>query len=398
MIILAIETSCDDTGISILKISTSSSGGEISKLEVKSNIISSQTDLHQEYGGVYPTLAKREHQKALVPALKKTLKQSKILKTAISAASQKPKELKLKKLKNIFSREKYLLKELNKFLKENSRPKIDAIAVTEGPGLEPCLWVGINFAKALSYCWNLPVIAVNHIESHLLANFIEKPQILKSKKEKLFPAIGLVISGGNTQIILMKEIGNYKIIGETQDDAAGECFDKTARVLGLPYPGGPSIANEAAKSKNNKNKFQIDLPRPMLNHKNYDFSFSGLKTAVLYSHKKRIRKERNSAQYIAEMSKEIQQAIIDVLIKKTIKAAKDYQAKSILIGGGVAANQELRKQFILTLKNKNLNFKFLVPLKKHCTDNAAMIGLTAYFHQNEAKPWKNLQAQANLRL
>jgi N6-L-threonylcarbamoyladenine synthase len=215
----------------------------------------------------------------------------------------------------------------------------------------------------------------------------------------------------------MKEIGSYKIIGETRDDAAGECFDKTARILGLPYPGGPAIAAEAVKLSTIHHKLQIKLPRPMINSKDYDFSFSGLKTAVLYDFKKRPEKIRRSKEYIREMAKEIQQAIIDVLIKKTIKAAKDYRVKSIILGGGVAANKELRKQFNYTLQTIHYSLNFLVPPKIFCTDNAAMIGIAGYFNTElpkeakvrkkmkfsfdrgkASKDWKKIKVNANLRI
>ena len=328
MIILAIETSCDDTCIAIIRVS----GKKSPRFKILSNIISSQTKIHKKYGGVYPSLAKREHQKNLPLVLEKALNKAK-------------------------------------------KPKIDLIAVTVGPGLDPCLWTGINFAKTLTYYWNLPIVPVNHIESHILVNFIDKLPT--------FPIICLVVSGGHTQLILMRDIGKYKILGETRDDAAGECFDKVARILGLGYPGGPAIAAEAAKITNSKLQITNKLPRPMINQKNYDFSFSGLKTAVLYKHKDK--------KYVKEMCREVQQAIIDVLIKKTIKAAKDYKAKTIILGGGVSANKELRKQF----KSK-WEHNLLVPLKEFSTDNAVMTGIAGHF--GKPKDWQKIKADANLRI
>ena len=367
MIILAIETSCDDTCISILNVkcqkgpygvSSRAANVKNAKFEILSNVVSSQVKIHRKYGGVYPSLAKREHQKNLPVVLKKTLR-------------------------------------------EAEKPKIDALALTIGPGLEPCLWTGINFAKDLAQQRNLPIIPINHIEAHIFANFLPKVssnfQFSIFNFQKIFPAMCLVVSGGHTQLILMNDIGKYKIIGETRDDAAGECFDKTARVLGLPYPGGPAIAAEA--SKINRGQSSVKLPRPMINSKDYDFSFSGLKTAVLYEFKKRSKKVRASKEYVRKMAKEIQQAIIDVLIKKTVKAAKDYQVKTIMLGGGVVANQELRKQFQQKIKKEKLSFMFHVPDFKMCTDNAIMIGVTAYFHKKEAsKNWQKIKAEANLRV
>jgi len=412
MIILAIETSCDDTCVSILKIhpvkSPISRGTspkaklfnrvKKQKIEILSNIVSSQVEIHKKYGGIYPTMAKREHQKNLLPVLKKAFEKAGV--------------------------------------KNFVKPKIDFIAVTIGPGLEPCLWTGVNFAKSLAHLWNLKIIPVNHIEAHILANFVDETQndakltptpnfgvgVDAKPREKFFPAVSLVVSGGHTQLILVKDIGKYKILGETRDDAAGECFDKTARILGLGYPGGPAIAAEAAKinpvksfaSSKRKSEIlfnRVKLPRPMIYSKDYDFSFSGLKTAVLYkvhpvkspvnrgiSPKAKLFNRVKNKKYIQAMSAEIQQAVIDVLIKKTIKAAKDYKVKTIMLGGGVTANQELRKQFGEKIKKELFNIQYLTPNIKFCTDNAAMIAITAYFHRKEAKDWKNIKVNANLRI
>ncbi len=314
--------------------------------------------LHAKYGGVYPSLAKREHQKNL-PIL------------------------------------------LNRVLKKNKGQKINLVAVTVGPGLEPCLWVGINFAKELAKKIEVPLVPVNHIEAHIVANFIS------SNFRNIFPAVCLVVSGGHTQLILMKDIKKYKILGETRDDAAGECFDKTARILGLGYPGGPAIALESAKYKKDPRgenltivRFSPRLPRPMINQKNYDFSFSGLKTAVLYDFKSRPPKIKKSKKYIQEMATEVQQAVIDVLIKKTLKAAKNFKVKSIILGGGVAANYELRKQFKEKIKKELPNTKYILPDSKYCTDNAVMTAISGYYHQREAekKNLEDIEAKANLRL
>lgn len=384
LIIIGIDTSCDDTCIAIIKAKIKNS--KLKNLETLSNVVSSQVKLHAKYGGVYPALAKREHQKNLPLVLKKALKEANF--PAFNLQFPVLKQSQLQKLKNL---------------------KIDFIAVTVGPGLEPCLWQGINFAKDLAKLLNAPIIPINHIEGHIIANFLPKNnfnfQFLISNPKKLFPAICLVVSGGHTQLILMENIGKYKIIGETKDDAAGECLDKTARILGLSYPGGPAIAKIANLHKflsvNNKSKsskiINIKLPRPMIYQKNYDFSFSGLKTAVLYKTKSLKLKMKNE-NYISAMANEIQQAIIDVLIYKTIKAANSFKAKSIILGGGVTANDELKKQFKLQIKNNKLKLNFLVPLKKLCTDNGAMIAATAAFHLNENKPFKKIQANSNLRI
>lgn len=362
MRILAIETSCDDTCIAILEASGLERNPEF---KILSNIVSSQVKIHRKYGGVYPFLAKREHQKNLPIVLKKTLKTA-------------------------------------------GNPEIDLIAVTIGPGLEPCLWVGVNFAQDLAKKLNLKIIPVNHIEAHIFANLITKPgNVIK------FPAICLVASGGHTQLILMKGLGKYKILGETRDDAAGECFDKVARILKLGYPGGPIISRQAAKAtkspkKQISNKYTgvdlllklelLKLPRPMMYQKNYDFSFSGLKTAVLYNYRSRPAEIQKSKRYIQMMCKEVQQAVIDVLIHKTLKAAKEYKVKTVILGGGVAANEELRKQ--INHKLKNYKLKFLVPPKIFCTDNAAMTGATGYFNwfPGKFKKRQDIEANANLRI
>lgn len=346
MKILGIETSCDDTCGAILEIKEG-------QLDILSNVVSSQIEIHRKWGGVYPTLAVREHQKNL-PLV------------------------------------------LNKVFKKAGNPQINSMGVTVGPGLEPCLWQGINFAKDLSQKKKAPLVPVNHIEAHIVANFLSSKNfsLLQKDSRSIFPAVCLVVSGGHTQLILAKKIGQYKILGETRDDAAGECLDKTARILGLGYPGGPAIQSQASKLQKLDSKLRVQLPRPMINSKNYDFSFSGLKTAVLYDFKSRPPKIRKSKEYLQAISAEIQQSIIDVLIKKTIQAAKNFQAKAIILGGGVCANDQLREQF--KSKIKKLNIRFLVPLKKFCTDNGAMVGLAAFFHRKETTP--DIRAKANLKI
>lgn len=337
MKILGIDTSCDDTSIAILNVINSN-------FEIISNIVSSQVKLHQKYGGVYPFLAKREHQKNLPTVFNKAKKGYKL-------------------------------------------SDIDLVGFTMGPGLEPCLWQGINFAKELIEKTKKPYVPVNHIEAHILANYIER-----SQEEIKFPAMCLVVSGGHTTLFLMKEIGSYKLIGETLDDAAGEAFDKVARILNLGYPGGPLIAKEAEKYKGN---FSVKLPRPMIHQKNYNFSFSGLKTAVLYNYKSQAESTKKKKEYIQALSFETQQSIIDVLVYKTLKAAKDYKVKTIMLGGGVSANEKLRQEFNKeSVKN---NFDFIVPSKNFCTDNGAMIAVAAYFHRND-KPMdlNKISAQGNL--
>ena len=349
MIILAIETSCDETSVAVLKKNKQ-------KISVLSNIVSSQAKLHAEYGGVYPFLAKREHEKNLPIVFKKALKKANV------------------KIK-----------------------KIDLIALTTGPGLEPCLWMGINFAQDLAGKFNKLILPINHIKAHILTNFINF-----NCSKKTFPSVCLVVSGGHSQLILIKNLDCFKIIGETRDDAAGECFDKTARILGLGYPGGPLIAKAALKHKKQNSKYKINLPRPMIKQKNYDFSFSGLKTAVLNDFKNRTKKTRKQKTYIQEMSYEIEQAIIDVLIYKTIKAAKDYKVKTIILAGGVASNEKLRQELEKKIKKDLTNVKFLKPDLNLCTDNAVMVGVSAFFEKKnkilKQNQWKKIKANGNLRI
>jgi len=359
MKILGIETSCDDTGIAVLEVKE----GKNSQFNILSNVVASQIEVHREYGGVFPTLAKREHIKNLPITLENALKKAGVEKT-------------------------------------------DAIAVTYGPGLSPCLWTGVNFAKELVQKWNIPLVPVNHIEGHLLIALLKEDG---SIAKDIFPAIALIVSGGHTQLVLVKNIGDYQMVGETRDDAAGECFDKTARILGLPYPGGPEIAAEAAKfsispstpssGPRGNSQFSIKLPRPMMHTKDYDFSFSGLKTAVLYDYKARPEQERESKEYIQEMAAEIQQAIIDVLIRKTMQAATEYNAKAIILGGGVAANDELRAA--VEKECVRLSLTHIFPPKNLATDNGTMIALAGYFtyvRDSYEKNPEKIEANPNVRI
>ncbi len=400
MRILAIETSCDDTGIAVLEAHKKGGFG------VLSNVVASQIKIHQQYGGVFPAMAKREHQKNLIPTFEQALKESKLLNN--KKVSQFFTRVKNQTTKKILEREQELYKNLVAFVEKYDKPDVDLIAVTNGPGLEPCLWVGVNFARAISYLWDIPVVPVNHIESHILVNFLGLYQKTSGRekydtrqKQKLFPAIALIVSGGHTQIILVEKIparrqagANYKILGETRDDAAGECFDKCAKILGLPYPGGPEISKLAEKIT----EAEPFLPRPMFNTDDYDFSFSGLKTAVLYHHQKQDKDIKKSKDYIAKMSAEIQQSIIDVLLKKTIKAAKDFGAKTIILGGGVSANHELKTQFLIKMHQDLPGAELLFPQVDHSTDNGLMTAITGFFHRTKKIGWKNLSADANLRI
>lgn len=362
MKILAIETSCDDTCISIVENN-----------KILSNLVSSQEKIHAQYGGVFPSLAKREHQANIVPLLFKALKQSK------SLVKGKGDDKKIKKVEKILERNPELFNNLKSLLENYKIKEVDRIAVTIGPGLEPCLWVGVNLAKALCFYFNIPAIKVNHIEGHIVSSLIN------NKKEIKYPAIALIVSGGNTQLILIKD--KYKIVGETRDDAAGECLDKTARILGLGYPGGKEIAKYAEKFK--EPKYNIKLPRPMIYDKNLDFSFSGLKTAVLYE----TQKQKNiDEEYKIEMAHEIQNAVVDVLMKKTINAFKKYKAHTLLLGGGVSANKELRHRL-----KKEFKDNCFFPKIKFSMDNATMIAFAGINSKKEVK-WDKLKVNSNLKI
>jgi len=386
MRILSIETSCDDTAIAVLQV-------EGSKFKILASFVSSQA-IHQNYGGVFPMMAKREHQRNLLPVFKKVLKESKLLIQKSKIKIQKD-NVKFKIIEKILEKENVLFEKVKEFLEKYGKPDVDFIAVTNGPGLEPCLWVGINFAKALSYFWDIPIVPVNHIESHILVNFLNHKSYILNQKE-IFPAIALVVSGGHTQLILVKGVGKYEIIGETRDDAAGECFDKCAKLLGLGYPGGPEIAKIASqwKFEIRNSKFEIRLPRPMINSKDYDFSFSGLKTAVLY----KVKGKKLTKKYVEEMCFEVQQAIVDVLIKKTVNAVKNYKVKSIILGGGVSANSKLRSEFKLKVKSEKLKVNVIYPAPNLSTDNALMIAVTAYYNRTKKIAWQKIKAEANLRI
>ncbi len=353
MKILGIETSCDETASAVIQ-------EQKNNITVLSNIISSQINIHKKYGGVVPEVAAREHVLQILPVINETLKKA--------------------------------------GLKRQEAPKkIKVIAVSAGPGLITSLRVGIETAKILSYVWKIPAIAINHIEGHIYANFIDDTDIK-------FPSVILTVSGGHTMLVLMKGHGRYQTIGETRDDAAGEAFDKAANLLELGYPGGPAIAAEANKfikryTKTSNFKLQtsnIKLPRPMINSPSFDFSFSGLKTALLY----KLKKDKNWQKKSPEYAFEFQQAIIDVLINKTIKAAQIYKAKTVMLTGGVSANYELRKQITKNLKTKLPKIKFLIPNLKYTTDNAVMVAVAGYFHavKKDFTLWQKLKADCNLKL
>lgn len=400
MIILSIETSCDDSAISLVK---ANGGFKRPQLEILSHNVSSQTKIHEKWGGVVPTLAKREHGRNLMPLLVKALKEAGLF----TMDKKNLPAFEPKKIEKILEREPELLTEFFKTIPHLKKPKIDAIAVTEGPGLEPALWVGINFARALSSVWSKPIIPVNHLEGHLYAAIINENVKIKNKKAKTkdtkiqFPALALIVSGGHTELILVRDWLKYKLIGSTRDDAVGEAFDKVARILDLPYPGGPQISKLAkAAPQTTAPETEIKLPRPMINSGDFDFSFSGLKTAVLYLVQKLKAEGNFNNQAKALIAKDFQQACIDVLVSKTRRAIAKFRPKTVIIGGGVTANQELRNQLEKAVR-QHPDINFFVPDQKFTTDNATMIAAAAYLRSLAKTPRKispNLKAKGQMPL
>ena len=358
MKILGIETSCDETAASVIEINE-----KTKKIILLSNVVASSLKLHSKTGGIIPEIAAREQLKFILPVINQALKQAKI--------------------ENI------------------NNPSIDAIAITYGPGLIGSLLVGVETAKTLSMLWDKPLIPVNHLYGHIYANFIDDEQTSQTPQPADFPSIALIVSGGHTDLVFMKNEKDIKWIAGTRDDAAGECFDKCARLLGYEYPGGPKVANLALKG--NSKKFK--LPHPLPENNTYDFSFSGLKTAffrltqthfpILRNSSNKIGWQEialeenlnpNEKQTLYDLCASLQKTIIDVLIKKTFLAAENYNAKSILIGGGVAANQNLIQEF--KIKGENQQIKIFAPKKFLCTDNGAMIAAASYFNPKHINPLK----------
>lgn len=386
--ILAIETSCDETSIAIVKGEGNLKNPRV--IIIKNEILS-QIQIHKEYGGVVPFLASREHERNLIPVLYRALELNYANSKLQNPNYKKITKSKIQKINGLFERYPNLLKEFKEKILPLEKPDFDLLAVTHKPGLEPALWVGINFAKALHILWDIPLLGVDHIEGHICANLLMQAGAkLKIKNQKLkiieFPALALTISGGHTQLVLIKKWLNYKLLGETLDDATGEAFDKTARLLNLSYPGGPEIQKIAKMG--NPNAF--NFPRPLINSKDYNFSFSGLKTSILYTVQKMTKTELKKN--IANLAASFQRAVVEVLVKKTIRAAKEYEVKQVLLAGGVSANKALRNELTIALKKEGLELS--MPELILCTDNAAMIGAAAYLHfkNDETSNWKTLKA------
>ncbi|MFT4416895.1 tRNA (adenosine(37)-N6)-threonylcarbamoyltransferase complex transferase subunit TsaD [Fredinandcohnia humi] len=305
-IIMGIETSCDETAVAVVK----------NGREILSNVVASQIESHKRFGGVVPEIASRHHVEEITIVLEEAMKQAKV-----------------------------------------TFQDIDAIAVTEGPGLVGALLIGVNAAKAVAFAHNIPLLGVHHIAGHIYAN--------RLLEELEFPLLALVVSGGHTELVYMEEHGSFKVIGETRDDAAGEAYDKVARTLNLPYPGGPHIDRLAHEGSPT-----INLPRAWLEEDSYDFSFSGLKSAVINTlHNAEQRGETIDPK---DLAASFQESVIDVLVTKTVKAAKKYQVKQVLLAGGVAANKGLRTALEEGFSDVE-GMKLIIPPLSLCTDNAAMI-------------------------
>lgn len=366
MKILAIETSCDETALALIE---AKGGLKKPNFKVLENLVSSQVKIHRPFGGVVPNLAKREHLHNLPILFKKITKNYKL-------------------------------------------STINLVAVTIGPGLEPAIWTGVNFAKATykqlqtsakggstsskkNYKPKTNLIGGNHLEGHLYSFLLSQKRVNPKSKfliSKLFPAIGLIVSGGHTILLKVDSLVKWKKIGETRDDAIGEAFDKVARILGLSYPGGPEVEKLARKGNENA----VNFPRPMITHKNYDFSFSGLKTSVLYFLRDNpLLTGRQAKIKKADIAASFQKAAIDVLVAKTVRAAKEFNAEAVILGGGVAANKKLRDD--LKREVRKLGLELLVPRGKFNTDNAAMIAVSSYINFLKGKKYR-ITAQANLSI
>ncbi|MFZ1075427.1 MAG: tRNA (adenosine(37)-N6)-threonylcarbamoyltransferase complex transferase subunit TsaD [Minisyncoccia bacterium] len=408
MKILAIETSCDETAIAVVEANGDEQKAEF---EVLGNALLSQIEIHKEYGGVFPALAKREHAKNLVPILEAALEEAELLHEDAQVIPEETRD----KIAAILSREPGLEEQFFEFVSECEPPAIDVIAVTAGPGLEPALWVGVNFAMALSLLWNKPLVAVNHMEGHLMAALTSRHHVAslrdehddlsalaRSENGKLvieniaMPVLALLISGGHTELVLMREWLSYELIGRTRDDAVGEAFDKVARMLDLPYPGGPEISRlaEIARSASSASS-EIVLPRPMLHDDSCDFSFAGLKTAVLYLLKKMPAVGEVDKQQIAL---EFENAVTEVLWKKTSRALDLTGAQTLVLGGGVSANTHIRREFTEHIKTEHPHVSLRIPSKELTTDNAVMIALASFYRALRKEFATDIRANGNLPL
>src|SRR3989338_3442101 len=392
MIILSIETSCDETAVSIVE---ASGGLESLVFKVLGNALFSQIDIHKQYGGVYPMMAKREHARNLPTILVNSLKQANMYKVG----DMSPNFEIWQEIENILIREEGLFEGLRSVVENVEKPNVDVISVTSGPGLAPALWVGIVFAQALGKLWDIPVIGVNHMEGHIASVLMENT----NSRPVQFPALALLISGGHTELVEIENWGKYFVLGQTVDDAVGEAFDKTARLLGFPYPVGPEISRLAEYAREKNIPRTAKLPRPMIHSNNLNFSFSGLKTAVLYYIRDNFNGDAQimSSEQKADLAREFEDAVIEVLVNKTEKALAETEAKTLIIGGGVIANKKI-KGFFLEFETKYPGLIVKTPTKSLATDNAIMIAVATYINTlvspNILNTPKNIMAEGNLKL
>ena len=369
MKLLAIETSCDETALAVLDFNTDLS------FSILSELINSQIDIHKEYGGVYPAVAKREHTKNIYPLFIASLDESSLL-VKRDSPTNIPDELR-DILSEILDRDPDNLAHLLDFYTQYEIPALDAVAVTYGPGLEIALWTGFNFAKALAAIFDCDLVPTNHMEGHIYASLIQKqPDDSFVIAEPDFPRLSLLISGGHTELVLSDSEHNYTKIGKTLDDAVGEAYDKSARLIGIPYPGGPEVSKRAEERRDLniiEPTLDLELPRPMLHTKNLDFSFSGLKTAVLQMTQKH---PDHTDEFKRELAFQLEEAIAEVLTKKTKKAIAEHGASSLIIGGGVSANTHLRREFTKLCESEGIDL--FLPDRAYTGDNAVMIGVAGY--------------------
>ncbi len=351
MVILGIETSCDETAAAIVKNGST----------ILSDVKATSLDVHIKYGGIVPDKAAREQLQAILPITQE-------------AVATLPGGLKA----------------------------IDAIAVTYGPGLIGSLLIGVETAKTLALSLNKPIIPVNHLVGHIYANWLTKNTNSQTytfpTTPPAFPALILIVSGGHSEFVLMKNHGNYQLLGSTRDDAAGECFDKCGRLLGLPYPFGIYVSQLAAQWKEG-NSFTPKFPRPMIYQHNFEMSFSGLKTAVLNymkTNKSLATTDNKMALLKTAVAHEVEEAITDVLVKKFLLAAKANSVQSLVLCGGVAANLNLREKLAKALKNSPSSVPLVIPDTKLCTDNAVAIAAAAYFNYHPT-PWQEVTADPGIR-
>ncbi len=367
MLLLSIETSCDETAISLVEIR-----GEFphATYEILGNALWSQIDIHREYGGVFPALAKREHAATIVPMLEKAIRESGIDADDFTPSLPEATE---EQIRQLLSREYGLADQLLTFHREHGSFQVDLIAVTSGPGLEPALWVGVNFARAVAILWDTPVVPVDHMEGHVLVGVFDADRD-DQLSDISFPAIALLISGGHTELILMRGWGQYEKIGQTRDDAIGEAFDKVARLVGLPYPGGPEISKRAAEARKRKLPPFAKLPTPMLHSGDLDFSFSGLKTAVRYA----VQDKELTPDDVLAIARDFEDAVTTVLVKKATAAITNHDALTLIVGGGVSANTHIKQIMEATLLTEHPEVTVYFPSPRLSTDNSIMIALAGH--------------------